>query len=128
QAEQDWQAKFDQYKKEYPELAKQFEQAVAGQLSDGWDADLPIYSPEDKPLATRATSGAALNAIAQNVPYLVGGSADLESSTNTHMKGIPVFTPESYEGRNIYFGVREFAMAAAANGMLLHGGVRAYVG
>jgi len=126
--ESEWNALFAGYRKAYPELAQQFEDAQAGKLPEGWDSELTWYSPEDKALATRATSGAALNAIAKRVPYLIGGSADLESSTNTHMKGIPVYTSRDYSGRNVYFGVREFGMAAAANGMALHSGVKPYVG
>src|SRR6185312_3048605 len=79
-----------------------------------------------KPVSTRVASGNALNGLAKNTPSLAGGSADLESSTMTHLKGLPVFKPGSYEGRNIYFGVREFAMAAAMNGIALHGGVKIY--
>jgi transketolase len=127
EAERQWSEKMKAYRAAHPELARQFEQAVRGELPEGWDSDLPAYSPEDKPLATRAASGAALNAVAGKVHYLFGGSADLESSTNTHMKGIGVFRAGEYAGRNVYFGVREFAMAAAANGMALHGGVRPYV-
>jgi len=126
--ENQWKELFAGYRKAYPELAQQFEDAQAGKLPEGWDSELTWYSPEDKALATRATSGAALNAIAKRVPYLIGGSADLESSTNTHMKGIPVYTSRDYSGRNVYFGVREFGMAAAANGMALHSGVKPYVG
>lgn len=128
QAEQDWKDMMQQYKEKYPELAAQFELAEKGELPSGWDADLPSYSSDDKAMATRAASGAAINALAGKVPTLFGGSADLESSTNTHMKGIDVFRPGSYEGRNIYFGVREFAMGAALNGMLLHGGMHAFGG
>jgi len=127
EAERQWSEMMKAYRAAHPELARQFEQAVRGELPEGWDSDLPAYSPEDKPLATRAASGAALNAVAGKVHYLFGGSADLESSTNTHMKGIGVFRAGEYAGRNVYFGVREFAMAAAANGMALHGGVRPYV-
>jgi transketolase len=127
-AEAAWNRMYAEYKQAYPELAAQFEAAVADELPDGWDAELPKYSPEDKPIATRAASGAALNALAARVPYLVGGSADLESSTNTHLKGHGIYSRDNYAGRNIYFGVREFAMAAAANGMMLHRGVRPYVG
>jgi transketolase len=126
--EQAWNDQFAKYSTAYPELARQFNDAVAGKLPEGWDADLPAYSPEDKALATRATSGAAINALAGRVPFLFGGSADLESSTNTHMKGIGIYTRNDYSGRNVYFGVREFGMAAAANGMALHGGVKPYVG
>ncbi|HEX7056793.1 MAG TPA: transketolase [Bacilli bacterium] len=128
QAEKAWKELFAQYKQAYPEQARDFELAVADQLPAGWDEALPVYSPADKAIATRAASGNAINAIAPKVPWLVGGSADLESSTNTHMKGIPVFHRESYAGRNMYFGVREFAMGAAANGLVLHGGLRPYVG
>ncbi|MFD2671169.1 transketolase [Marinicrinis sediminis] len=128
EAEKAWKEMFAKYQAAYPELAKQFEQAINNELPEGWDADLPIYSPEDKAMATRAASGSALNALANRVPTIVGGSADLESSTNTHMKGLGVFRPDSYEGRNVYFGVREFAMGAAVNGMMLHGGVRPYGG
>lgn len=126
-ANQAWEELFATYNEAHPELGKQLTMALNNELPEGWDADLPVYTTEDKPLATRAAHGAALNAIAGKLPTLVGGSADLESSTNTHMKGIGVFTPDNYAGRNMYFGVREFGMAAAANGMQLHGGLRPYV-
>jgi transketolase len=128
EAEKAWKSMMEKYKAAHPELAKQFELAVQGELPEGWDADLPVFSPSDKAMATRAASGAAINAIAKNYPMLFGGSADLESSTSTHMKGISVFTPKEYEGRNIYFGVREFGMGGALNGMMLHGGMRAFGG
>ncbi|AZN42993.1 transketolase [Paenibacillus albus] len=121
-----WDTLFASYKAAYPELAAQFETAISGNLPEGWDADLPAYAPTDKALSTRVASGNALNGLAKNIPNLIGGSADLESSTMTHLKGLPVFKPGSYEGRNVYFGVREFAMAAAINGMSLHGGVKVY--
>lgn len=128
QANAEWDELFAKYKEAYPELAAQFERAVNGELPEGWDAALPVYSPSDKPLSTRVASGNALNGLAANVPHLAGGSADLESSTMTHLKGLPVFKPGSYEGRNIYFGVREFGMAAAMNGISLHGGIKIYGG
>ncbi|MBP3965773.1 transketolase [Paenibacillus lignilyticus] len=121
-----WDAMYATYKAANPELAAQFETAISGNLPEGWDNDLPAYTPADKALSTRVASGNALNGLAKNVPNLIGGSADLESSTMTHLKGLPVFKPGSYEGRNVYFGVREFAMAAAINGMSLHGGVKAF--
>ncbi|WP_308635951.1 transketolase [Paenibacillus silvisoli] len=121
-----WDAMFAQYKAAHPELAAQFETAISGELPEGWDQALPAYTPADKALSTRVASGNALNGLAKNVPNLIGGSADLESSTMTHLKGLPVFKPGSYEGRNVYFGVREFAMAAAINGMSLHGGIKAF--
>jgi transketolase len=127
-ANAEWNELFAKYKSAYPELAAQFERAVNRELPEGWDKDLPVYSPEDKPLSTRVASGNALNGLAKNVPHLVGGSADLESSTMTHLKGLPVYKPGQYDGRNIYFGVREFGMAAAMNGISLHGGLKVYGG
>ncbi|SFI99678.1 transketolase [Paenibacillus sp. UNC496MF] len=126
QANAAWDKLFASYKSAYPELAAQFETAISGKLPEGWDKDLPTYTTADKAVSTRVASGNALNGLANNVPNLIGGSADLESSTMTHLKGLPVFKPGSYEGRNVYFGVREFAMAAAVNGMSLHGGVKPY--
>ncbi|WP_248931181.1 transketolase [Paenibacillus hamazuiensis] len=125
-AEAEWKQMFAEYAKQYPELAKQFEQAVAGELPAGWDKDIPADADASK--GTRTASGTVLNAIAQNVPFLVGGSADLESSTMTHMKGLGVMHAKDYSGRNIYFGVREFGMGAAINGMLLHGGLKVFGG
>ncbi|MBD2867763.1 transketolase [Paenibacillus arenilitoris] len=128
QANAAWDASFAAYKQAYPELAAQFELAISGALPEGWDADLPAYTAEDKPLSTRVASGNALNGLAKNVPNLVGGSADLESSTMTHLKGLAQFKPGSYDGRNIYFGVREFGMAAAMNGIALHTGLKVFGG
>ncbi|WP_209976912.1 transketolase [Paenibacillus eucommiae] len=126
--EASWNELLQAYGQAHPELAKQFDTAIHGNLPEGWDAELPLYQPEDKAIATRAASELALNAIAKTVPYLVGGSADLESSTKTGMKASGRLTGDDYGQRNIFFGVREFAMGAAANGMLLHTGVRAFVG
>lgn len=128
QAEKSWNELFDKYEQAYPELAKQFKAAVAGELPEGWDADLPTYSPADKGIGTRNASGNAINAFANKIPSFIGGSADLESSTMTHMKGLGQFTRNDYSGRNVYFGVREFAMGAALNGMALHKGVKPYGG
>ncbi|USB34126.1 transketolase [Paenibacillus sp. YPG26] len=123
-----WDEQFAKYKAEFPELAAQFEQAIAGELPANWDAELPKYTSADKALSTRVASGNALNGLVKGVPQLLGGSADLESSTMTHLKGLPVLTPNSYEGRNVYFGVREFGMAAAMNGVALHGGLKIFGG
>ncbi|RKN82137.1 transketolase [Paenibacillus ginsengarvi] len=128
QAEAAWNEQFARYEAAYPELAAQFKQAVAGELPEGWDADLPTYTPADKGIGTRNASGNAINAFAAKVPSFIGGSADLESSTMTHMKGLGQFTSANYAGRNVYFGVREFAMGAALNGMALHKGVKPYGG
>ncbi|WP_028593165.1 transketolase [Paenibacillus assamensis] len=124
----EWDALVDSYEKAHPELAKQFKLAAAGELPADWDTNLPKYQVGDSAVSTRVASGNALNGLAPNVPFLTGGSADLESSTMTHLKGLPVFHASQYDGRNIYFGVREFAMAAAMNGMQLHGGVKVFGG
>jgi transketolase len=126
-AEQAWNELFANYKSEYPELGAQLEKAMKGELVEEWDKDIPVYE-EGKSLASRASSGEALNGIAKNLPYLVGGSADLAGSNKTMIKGSGDFFPGSFEGRNIWFGVREFAMGAAMNGMALHGGLKVFGG
>ncbi|MFB1081008.1 transketolase [Jeotgalibacillus sp. JSM ZJ347] len=125
--ENEWNEKFQSYKSAYPELAQELENAMNGKLADNWDQELPVYE-EGKALASRASSGEVLNAISKTVPTLFGGSADLAGSNNTMMKDEADFTPETPEGRNIWFGVREFAMGTALNGMALHGGLRVYGG
>lgn len=128
EANKTWDEQFAKYKAEFPELAAQFELAISGGLPEGWDKDLPKYTKDDKAVSTRVASGNALNGLAPNVPNLAGGSADLESSTMTHLKGLTNFAPGSYEGRNIYFGVREFGMATAMNGIALHSGIKVFGG
>ncbi|WP_096189037.1 transketolase [Evansella halocellulosilytica] len=123
--EEAWNDLFNEYEKAYPELAEQLSLAIKGELPVDWDAHIPTYSVGDK-AATRATGGEVLNAIAKNVPSLFGGSADLASSNKTMLKDEDDFSRNNYAGRNIWFGVREFAMAAAVNGMALHGGVKPY--
>ena len=125
--EKEWTELLTQYKNEFPELGKQFESAIRNELPEGWSKDLPVYE-EGKSLASRASSGESLNAIAKNLPTLFGGSADLAGSNKTLIKGTSDFLPGSYDGRNIWFGVREFAMGAALNGMALHGGVKVFGG
>jgi transketolase len=125
--EKEWNERFAQYKNEYPELAKQLEQALNNELPEGWDKDVPVYN-EGKALASRASSGEALNGIAKNLPFFIGGSADLAGSNKTMIKGSNDYMPGAYEGRNFWFGVREFAMGAAMNGMALHGGVKVFGG
>ncbi|MGX2959424.1 transketolase [Peribacillus sp. JNUCC 23] len=122
-----WENLFNDYKKDHPELASQLKAAINGELPEGWDQDIPVYE-EGKSLASRASSGEVLNAIASNLPSFLGGSADLAGSNNTMIKTASDFVPGEYEGRNIWFGVREFAMGAALNGMALHGGVSVYGG
>ncbi len=136
--EEEWGKKFDAYRKDFPKEAAEFEQIVSGALPENWSADLPHWSPADKAIATRSAGGAALNALAKRIPNILGGSADLNPSTDTALRGMGDFQPSesggagtlgavggewSYAGRNIAFGVREHAMGAAVNGMAAHGGV-----
>lgn len=135
-----WSETFAKWSSANPAAAARWSDAIAGQLPDGWDRDIPVFGVDDAS-ATRASAGKVLNAIAPNYPALMGGSADLNPSTNTALKGLGDFEPEAipsgvegavggvwgYAGRNIHWGVREHAMAAAANGMALHGGVRPFV-
>ncbi len=136
--EDQWGSTFADYRKDFPREAAEFEQITSGALPEGWAADLPHWTPADKPIATRSAGGAALNALAKHIPNIIGGSADLNPSTDTALKGLGDFQPPefggpgtlgavggewSYAGRNIAFGVREHAMGAAVNGMAAHGGV-----
>ncbi|MGD8649663.1 MAG: transketolase [Desulfobacterales bacterium] len=126
-AEAAWQKKFFAYAKKQPELAKQWEDGISGKSSQRWDAGIPNFKGA-KPIATRAASGLVLNAIADKLPTLIGGSADLAPSNNTLLKASFDFQKGAYEGRNIRFGVREHAMGAMLNGMALHKGVQPYGG
>lgn len=126
QKEQSWNKLFAQYEKTYPALAKELLQSINGELPEGWDDDVPQYRVGEDKLATRSSSGEVLNALAKNVPQLFGGSADLSSSNKTMLKGEGDFSRSNYGGRNIWFGVREFGMGAAVNGMALHGGVKVF--
>ena len=116
---QKWTKLLDDYGEKYPELAKELKQMQRRELPAGWDKDLPSFPADAKGMATRDSSGKVLNAIAQNVPWLVGGSADLAGSDRTRLKfeGAGDFQPGSYGGRNLHFGVREHAMGATLNGM-----------
>lgn len=127
-AEQEWKKAFEAYRNEFPELAQQFEAGFKGELPADWDSELPVFEVGDAAAASRKTSSQVLNAIAKKVPNLWGGSADLSSSNNTMIDGETDFQAGQYEGRNLWYGVREFAMSAAANGIMLHGGTRTYVG
>ena len=120
-----WGAAMDAYAADFPAEAAELRRRLAGELPAGWDASLPTFEEGESP-ATRVASTVALNAIAATVPELVGGAADLASSTGTVIKDSPDVAPGSFAGRNIRFGVREFGMAAAVNGMTAHGGFRAY--
>lgn len=125
--EKEWNELFANYEKEFPELARELKKAIAGELPSNWDVDMPTYEV-GKAIASRASSGEMINAIAKKVPYFFGGSADLAGSNKTTIKGAEDFSSKQYNGRNIWFGVREFAMGAALNGMALHGGLRVFAG
>ncbi len=138
-----WQRHIDAYRAAHPDLAKQFSLAFSGELPEGWEAKLPAFTPKDGEMATRDAGSKVLNALAGVVPNLIGGSADLDPSTRTNMKGQGDFEPPApsgsagdgmapqgtsggiwgYAGRNLHFGVREHAMAAILTGLALHGGV-----
>ena len=124
--ETEWQARFQAYVAEYPDLADEWRTVMAGELPAGWDADLPAFGPENGPLATRVASGKVLNAIAPYMPTLIGGSADLAPSCNTYLNGHGDFSADNPGGRNLHFGVREHAMGGILSGMALHGGVIPY--
>lgn len=126
-AENQWNKMFANYSKDHPELAKQFKQAFADELPENWDSELPTYEIGSS-AASRVTSKETIQAISKTVPGFWGGSADLSASNNTMVTAEKDFEPGQYEGRNIWFGVREFAMAAAMNGIQLHGGSRVYGG
>ncbi|CDQ39916.1 Transketolase [Virgibacillus salexigens] len=128
EAEASWNKLLDSYKETYPELAQEFELALKGDLPAGWEKELPVFEPEQDTLATRASSGKVLNAIADTVPNFFGGSADLAGSNKTTINEENDFSRNHYAGRNIWFGVREHAMGAALNGMALHGGLNVYAG
>ncbi|MDQ3186118.1 MAG: transketolase [Pseudomonadota bacterium] len=140
EAQQEWRRRFDAYRSAFPEEAAEWDRIMGGQLPSDFTAGLPRWKPEDKPVSTRVAAGQALNALAQCIPNIIGGSADLNPSTNTGLKGQGDFQPAEtqdgtrdiagavggvwgYAGRNIAFGVREHAMGAAVNGIAAHGGL-----
>ncbi len=127
-AEEDWQERYAEYTRKYPQEAGEWVDAVSAFLTTGWDADIPAFKPGDAAIATRAASGKVLNAIAPKLFTLMGGSADLAPSNNTYLRCSKDFQKDNYAGRNIRFGVREHAMGAVMNGMFLHGGIRPYGG
>jgi transketolase len=122
-----WMTKFNEYKAEYPQLADHLYKMQHRQLPDGWDKDLPVFPPDQKGVAGRDASGKVLNILAQRIPWLIGGAADLAPSTKTRLtfEGAGDFSAESYSGRNFHFGIREHAMASILNG-LSHCKVRPY--
>jgi transketolase len=114
-----WKKLYADYAKQYPQLDEQLRLMQRRELPAGWDKNLPVFPADPKGIATRESGGKALNALAQNIPWMIGGSADLGNSTKTTLKfdGAGNFAPGSYGGRNIHFGVREHAMGSALNGM-----------
>lgn len=141
--ESEWNARFEAYREEYPELAAELHRRIRGELPAGWDEALPEFPPDDKGIATRKASGKVLRALGDVLPELVGGSADLNPSVHTVLPGKGDFQapgekppgvqgdaggPWGYGGRNIHFGVREHAMGAIANGIARHGGLVPFVG
>jgi len=127
-AESKWQEMYKTYSGKYPDLAEEWADAMNGYLKEGWDVEIPDFLPSDDPIATRAASGQVLNAIANKLPTLIGGSADLAPSNKTYIDSSIEFQKDSYDGRNIRFGVREHAMGGILSGMLLHNGLRPYGG
>jgi transketolase len=118
-----WNHLLDRYRSAHPELADQLDDAIAGQLPARWDSQIPVFDPTNGAVSTRDASGMVMNGIAQGLPTFIGGSADLSPSTKTYLVGCDDFGPDNASGRNLHFGIREHAMAAAINGMALHGGV-----
>lgn len=138
QAEAEWQVRFSDYAKAFPDLAREFQQGLAGDLPEGWDTGIPIFPADPKGFATRVASGKVLSAIGPKLPSLIGGSADLDPSTHTALAAMGDFENPSgesgnlqgstgggwsYAGRNLHFGVREHAMGSIANGLAVHGGI-----
>jgi len=138
QQEAEWKAKLESYGKAYPQLMVEWDRWMNSKLPDGWDRDIPTFSPDAKGVATRAAGGQVLNAVVPHLPCMIGGSGDLDPSTNTALKGRGSFQspgsgggsvqgavsgPWGYGGANIAYGVREHAMGAITNGIALHGGM-----
>jgi transketolase len=122
-----WEKMFADYSAKYPELADRLQRMQRHELPDGWDKNLPTFPADAKGIATRESSGKVLNVLAQNIPWLIGGSADLATSNKTALKfeGAGDFQPGQYAGRNLHFGVREHVMGASVNGLTLSG-IRAF--
>lgn len=124
--EEEWNRKFLDYQKKYPEEAKLFSEVMHGEFGNEWKSKLPVFEDDGKKMATRAASGKVINSIASSLPTLIGGSADLAPSNNTFLKDYKTFSSENYSGRNFHFGIREHGMAGVMNGMAIYGGVIPY--
>ncbi len=121
-----WNAMFAAYRKEFPGPGAELDRRLRGALPSGWESALPVFPADPAGMATRVASGRVINALAKHLPELVGGSADLAPSTKTWIEGSAAFGPDTPEGRNFHFGVREHGMGAIVNGMALYGGVIPY--
>ena len=126
--ETEWQDHLSAYERSHPEMAKEWHRWMNEDLPADWESDIPFFPSDSKGIATRAASGTVLNGVAQRLPNLLGGSADLAPSNKTDIKGEKSFQMGVYEGRNLHFGVREHAMGSILNGMALHGGLIPYGG
>ena len=124
--EAEWSERFSAFKEDHPELAGEFQQALNSTLPSGWDDNIPNFTTDDGPMATRVASGKVLTSFSDKIPWLLGGSADLAPSTKTLIGDSTYFSKENYWKRNIAWGVREHAMVACCSGMALHGGIRPY--
>jgi len=125
--QQEWETRMEEYRKKFPDEARQLDQALSGDLPGGWETGLEdLFQGETKAISTREASGKVMNAIVKKVHFFLGGSADLAPSTKTLLKDYADYGPYDYDGRNMHFGVREHAMGAIANGMALHGGIIPY--
>ncbi len=126
ESRQRWLELFGRYRQEQPDLAAEFERVMAGNLPDGWQETLPRFDPGAEKISTRVAAGHALNALAGAIPELMGGAADVQSSTETHLDDYPDVARHEWAGRSIHFGVREHAMGAIVNGVAAHGGLRPF--
>lgn len=124
--EKDWNELFEKYKAEYPKEAAEFELLKTGKFPEGWEEKLPVFGADEKGMATRKASGKVLNAIADSLPLLLGGSADLAPSTDTNLNDYESFSSDNHSGRNFHFGIREHAMGAVLNGLALTKGITPY--
>jgi transketolase len=125
--EEEWNKKFDRYRKEFPDLASGLDAALSGKLPKGWEADIPKFEASEGSIATRSASSKVINAFAPKIPWLIGGSGDLAPSTKTLIKGTEYIQKDNYDNRNIAWGIREHAMCSVASGIALHGGIRPFV-
>jgi transketolase len=124
--EQEWQARLEAYRRAFPGEYAELQRRLRRQLPEGWETALPVFPADEKGVATRVASGKVINALAERLPELIGGSADLTPSTKTWIDRSVALQAGRYEGRNIHFGVREHAMGAIVNGMAVHGGLIPY--